>query len=306
MAMTIPMLGKSLEDLTRVVKESNGKNSDLLAMIKAKKEAIGFEDFLPEQITPTLKDVTPEELKNLAQTIEAKEENNNAYSIILSNMGIFKNGKNYKVSADFKTTSSVIPEYATLECINITKNEVIALVDTPVINGECRCVLSFDYNKNTDDEINLLFYAGKKGSTSSVSCEYSHFKIEKLEPFSQEEQEAAQQALDVFLSKTGKYTNVIRNKNGNISIPDSAEESEAVNLKKVKEEIKNKIEELIDNAPDALNTLKELADALTENKDGITAVNAALANRYTKQETDEKFVAKAAFVLTGTTLEITI
>ncbi|WP_255805684.1 hypothetical protein [Treponema putidum] len=306
MAMTIPMLGKSLEDLTRVVKESNGKNSDLLAMIKAKKEAIGFEDFLPEQITPTLKDVTPEELKNLAQTIEAKEENNNAYSIILSNMGIFENGKIYNVSADFKTTSSVIPEYATLECINITKNEVIALTDTPVINGECRCALSLEYNQNVDDEICVLFYAGKKGSTSSVSCEYSHFKIKKLEPFSQEEKEAAQQALDVFLSKTEQYKNVIRNKNGNISVPDSAEESEAVNLKKVKEEIKNKIEELIDNAPDALNTLKELADALTENKDGITAINAALANRYTKQEMDEKFVAKAAFVLTGSTLEITI
>ena len=81
-------------------------------------------------------------------------------------------------------------------------------------------------------------------------------------------------------------------------------------LKEAKDELTHqinmKIEELIDNAPDALNTLKELADALTENKDGITAINAALENRYTKQETDQKFVTKAAFVLTGTTLEITI
>ena len=63
-------------------------------------------------------------------------------------------------------------------------------------------------------------------------------------------------------------------------------------LKETKDElihqINTKIEELIDNAPDALNTLKELADALTENKDGITAINAAIANRYTKEETDEK------------------
>ena len=81
-------------------------------------------------------------------------------------------------------------------------------------------------------------------------------------------------------------------------------------LKETKDElihqINTKIEELIDNAPDALNTLKELADALTENKDGITAINAAIANRYTKEETDEKFVAKASFKLTNTTLEITI
>ena len=81
-------------------------------------------------------------------------------------------------------------------------------------------------------------------------------------------------------------------------------------LKEAKDELTHqinmKIEELIDNAPDALNTLKELADALTENKDGITAINIALANRYTKQETDEKFVAKASFKLTDTTLEITI
>nr|DAE77476.1 MAG TPA: hypothetical protein [Bacteriophage sp.] len=63
-------------------------------------------------------------------------------------------------------------------------------------------------------------------------------------------------------------------------------------LKEAKDELTHqfntKIEDLIDNAPDALNTLKELADALTENKDGITAINAALANRYTKQETDER------------------
>ena len=69
-------------------------------------------------------------------------------------------------------------------------------------------------------------------------------------------------------------------------------------LKEAKDELTHqcntKIEELIDNAPDALNTLKELADALTENKDGITAINAALANRYTKQETDEKFVQQEA------------
>lgn len=81
-------------------------------------------------------------------------------------------------------------------------------------------------------------------------------------------------------------------------------------LKEAKDELTHqfntKIEDLIDNAPDALNTLKELAEALTENKDGITAINAAIANRYTKEETDEKFVAKAAFVLTGSTLEITV
>lgn len=72
----------------------------------------------------------------------------------------------------------------------------------------------------------------------------------------------------------------------------NAKREMSAKLKEAKNELTHqfntKIEELIDNAPDALNTLKELADALTENKDGITAVNAALANRYTKQETDEK------------------
>lgn len=74
-------------------------------------------------------------------------------------------------------------------------------------------------------------------------------------------------------------------------------------LKEAKDELTHqfntKIEDLIDNAPDALNTLKELADALTENKDGITAINAALANRYTKQETDEKIKNTVEEVFSG-------
>ncbi|MEL5717700.1 hypothetical protein [Treponema pedis] len=91
---------------------------------------------------------------------------------------------------------------------------------------------------------------------------------------------------------------------------DNAKSEMAARLKEAKDELTNlfntKLEELIDNAPDALNTLKELADALNENKDSITAINTALAKRYTKDEADTRFIQKTQFKLNNTTLEITI
>lgn len=65
----------------------------------------------------------------------------------------------------------------------------------------------------------------------------------------------------------------------------------------LEEKIETKIAELINNAPAELDTLKELADALNKNKDGISAINTALANRYTKAEADNIFTAKTGTYL---------
>ena len=50
--------------------------------------------------------------------------------------------------------------------------------------------------------------------------------------------------------------------------------------------VNTKISGLIDGAPDNLNTLNELAQALNDDPNAAAAVNTALANRYTKAETD--------------------
>ncbi|WP_428769286.1 hypothetical protein V1L52_10020 [Treponema sp. HNW] len=120
------------------------------------------------------------------------------------------------------------------------------------------------------------------------------------------QKEAARQALDAHIQKTDAYHNVLRNQNGSIIVPDAQTDLEAANRKTVIDTVNARITALIDNAPEELDTLNELAAALKNNQSGIAAINTALTNRYTKQESDEKFVAKAAFVLTDTTLEITI
>lgn len=104
------------------------------------------------------------------------------------------------------------------------------------------------------------------------------------------QKEAARQALNVHIQKTDAYHNVLRNQNGSIIVPTAQTDLEAVNRKTVVDTVNARIASLIDNAPEELDTLKELADALKNNQSGIAAINTALSNRYTKQETDEKFI----------------
>ena len=64
------------------------------------------------------------------------------------------------------------------------------------------------------------------------------------------------------------------------------------------EVIDNKIKQLTKDAPEALDTFKEIADALGNDSDAIGAINTALSGKvdsddvYTKDETDTKFVTK--------------
>ena len=120
------------------------------------------------------------------------------------------------------------------------------------------------------------------------------------------QKQAAEQSFTAHMQKTESYHSVLRNQNGSIIVPEAQSDLEAANRKTVTDIVNARIASLIDKAPEELDTLKELADALKNNQSGITAINTALTNRYTKQETDEKFVAKASFKLTDATLEITI
>ena len=62
-------------------------------------------------------------------------------------------------------------------------------------------------------------------------------------------------------------------------------------------EVDNKIAALVDSAPEQLDTLNELATALTKNKDGITAINSAIATKASKDEltaVEEKVTANTS------------
>lgn len=111
-------------------------------------------------------------------------------------------------------------------------------------------------------------------------------------------------ALNALTESTQNYHNVVRNKNASITVPEAVDDTDAINKQTLIATINSRIAELINNAPEELDTLKELADALQNNETAIAAINTALANRYTKEECDNKFLQKAQFTLTGTTLEI--
>lgn len=102
----------------------------------------------------------------------------------------------------------------------------------------------------------------------------------------------AEQSFTAHMQKTDAYHNVLRNQNGSIIVPEAQTDYEAANRKTVADIVNARISSLIDNAPEELDTLKELADALKNNQSGIASINTALTNRYTKQEADEKFVQK--------------
>lgn len=102
----------------------------------------------------------------------------------------------------------------------------------------------------------------------------------------------AEQSFTAHMQKTDAYHNVLRNQNGSIIVPEAQTDYEAANRITVADIVNARIASLIDNAPEELDTLKELADALKNNQSGIASINTALTNRYTKQEADKKFVMK--------------
>lgn len=105
----------------------------------------------------------------------------------------------------------------------------------------------------------------------------------------EEEKKKAEQILEKLAGKTKPYYNVLRNKTGSITLPDATSEYDAVNKATVLNILNNHIKQLIDNAPEELDTLKELAEALKKDQIGIATINKALSNRYTKEAADRLY-----------------
>ena len=96
----------------------------------------------------------------------------------------------------------------------------------------------------------------------------------------------------------------MRNKRGSITLPEPQDDSDAATKNFTTKLIQEKIAALINSAPAELDTLKELADALLKNKDGITAINKALANRYTKEEADDNIKNQIASLVNNAPAEL--
>lgn len=74
---------------------------------------------------------------------------------------------------------------------------------------------------------------------------------------------------------------------GGVTTEEFNELNNKVDVDKVSTAIKAAIAALVDGAPEDLNTLKELSAALKDNPSVIEALNEAISNRYTKDETDD-------------------
>ncbi|QKS93017.1 hypothetical protein HPJ96_11005 [Treponema phagedenis] len=314
MAMTMPALGKALEDLTKAyndlkkeLKDNGGMHNALFLAVekslKAVQAAVSVDDFITGQKEKVLTDSTPVSLQGFVQTVKDED----GFILVANGLDVFKTGTRYGISSDFRATTYVIPYYAQIVCMS-NKRGVLSESDKIQAMANGSISLEFLYEPDApDEEISLNFVVGNNEGEYKGEVEWSNIKIETISfEFSQNQKEMAQKALDAHVEKTEHYHNVIRNKNGSIAVPNPQGDNEAANMKFVKEEIKAHLAELVDNAPEELDTLKELADALKANEDGMAAINAALTNRYTKTEADEAFIKKAAFALHGTTLEITL
>lgn len=268
MAMTIPQLGKALEDLTKAF--TNGKVDSLefkaqvqemSLKLQGNKAVINVEDFITGSAEEEIKtDITPKSLKDISQETTGKEP----FIITADELGIFENGKRYCVSADFKALSYNLPPFVRALCLRGEKE--LASDEKPLTPSLTRgfITLNFVYEKPpVNENVLLQFTVGSLSGGQSGDVEWSNFKIEKItKGFSEKQKQAAQVALDDFLSKAEQYTNVIRNKNGSIVVPDAVDDRDAVNLKTVDEKITQKVAGEIESLTEKIkNELKTYADA---------------------------------------------
>lgn len=68
--------------------------------------------------------------------------------------------------------------------------------------------------------------------------------------------------------------------------------SSSVNTEEIMKEVDQKISDLIGGAPETLDTLKELADALKDNSDIIEVLNENINNKLSKAEAEENYAIK--------------
>lgn len=118
------------------------------------------------------------------------------------------------------------------------------------------------------------------------------------------QKQEANRTLNELINGIKPLYNAVRNKRGSITLPEPQDDSDAATKNFTTKLIQEKIAALINSAPAELDTLKELADALVKNKDGITAVNKALANRYTKEEADDNIKNQIASLVNNAPAEL--
>ena len=107
-----------------------------------------------------------------------------------------------------------------------------------------------------------------------------------LDPADPHYETQLQSALDTRVNEINPYRNALRNEHGSLSVPTATKETEAVPLSQATSIATSiaaeKIDALVAGAPEALNTLKEISDALTVNPEPAGAILNAISTAKTE------------------------
>ena len=152
-------------------------------------------------------------------------------------------------------------------------DELVNLELLNEIEQEANDKLTKEFQK-ADNELAEIIRAGKPAIS--------------IDNFGLQEEAERGKALNARVNETAAYHNALRNERGSLAVPEAVSDAEAVNKKQLETHVSEKIAELVGGAPETLNTLKEIADAVKTAKAKATEyTNSKLENYYTKTEVNE-------------------
>lgn len=127
--------------------------------------------------------------------------------------------------------------------------------------------------KQNLDEKTQEFESKLRDTSSSINTQINAFEeilsLDEADPEGtidvndpEEYEKALEKKRREHSNETKPFYNAIRNENGSLAVPEAKADGEAVNKKQLEKYTSAKIAELVNNAPDTLDTLGEIAGAL--------------------------------------------
>ena len=163
----------------------------------------------------------------------------------------------------------------TLKAAKATEND--ELVNLELLN---------EMERKANDELTKAFQTVDNELAEIIRARKPAISIDNFEL--QEEAERGK-ALNKRVNETAAYHNALRNERGSLAVPEAVSDAEAVNKKQLETHVSEKIAELVGGAPETLNTLKEIADALKGDAGIVDTLTQQIANA----KTDAVQIAKA-------------
>ena len=256
MIETLKTLRQSIEDLTKAYRKLNGTDinnfdyeKEMEERLKGLKNVVDFSDFVTGNPDILKQDITSSTIK----TIQGQSSPTIPFVLIASNLNLFEDGKRYAIMADFNILSAVAPPYVQI-CLKNDSNNTYIYKSKEIPTTERIASIEFTYRQKAGETIKLLFEAG---GNIVCSVEWKNIKIYKIETqYTDQQKNIALRLLDEHVEATKAYINAIRNKNGNITIPEAREKYDAVNLQLLHDRVNNAINKLQDEVNNKLLNIK--------------------------------------------------